>query len=84
MGTAVTAVDKIDENSVPGLKEGHSGAIIYDAAHPRVARLQAGTRVFPRQARTAVLLFGAGFAVLVAIPLTVRGLARMARRRLGF
>jgi hypothetical protein len=84
MDTAVTAVDKVDENSVPGLKEGQSAAIIYDAAHPRVARLQGGTRLFPRQARTTVLWFGVGFAVLIAIPLTVRGLAGMARRRLGF
>jgi len=83
MDTAVTAVDKIDENSVPGLKEGRSAAIVYDAAHPRVARLQGGTRLFPGQARTTALLFGAGFAVLVAISLTVRGLAGMARRRIG-
>jgi hypothetical protein len=83
MDTAVTAVDKIDENSVPGLQEGQSAAIVYDAAHPRVARLRGGTRLFPRQARMTVLLLGGGFAVLIVILLTIRGVAGIARQRLG-
>jgi hypothetical protein len=47
MDTAVTAVDKVDDDSVPDLKEGQSVNIVYDAAHPRIARMQDGTRLFP-------------------------------------
>jgi hypothetical protein len=84
MDIPVTAVDKVDQNSVPGLQDGQTVPIVYDAGHPRVARLQGGTRMFPAQARRTVLYIGIAFAVLVSIPIAIQAFARTARRRLGF
>jgi hypothetical protein len=80
MDTVVTAIDKVDEDSVPGLKDGQSAAIVYDAAHPRVARLQGGTRSFPGQARVIVLLCCGACIALFAIAWGVRRLFGKARR----
>jgi hypothetical protein len=80
MDMAVTAIDKVDEDSVPGLKEGQSAAIAYDAAHPRVARLQGGTRSFPGQARMIVLLGCVACAVLAGLAWGVSRFFRRARR----
>ena len=56
MDTPVVGVDKIDAGSIPNLKENQTVDVFYDAGHPRIARLQGGTRLFPGQARTTVLL----------------------------
>jgi hypothetical protein len=82
MDTAVTAIDKIDEDSVPGLKEGQSAAIVYDATNPRIARLQVGTRSFPRQARVIVILCCIAFAVLAVLGWVVSRFFRKVRRSL--
>jgi hypothetical protein len=79
MDTAVTVVDKVDEDSVPALKEGQSVAIVYDAANVRVARIQGGTRSFPERARMLVILCCIGLAVLAW---GFGRLFRKARRRL--
>lgn len=79
MDTAVTAIDKIDEESVPGLKEGKNAAIAYDAAHPRVASLLGATRSFPGQAWMIVILCCAAFAVLFALAWLVDRPFRRAR-----
>ncbi len=44
----VLAVDLIDSGSAPGLVEGSTVAVNYEANHPRTAQLQAGTRTFLR------------------------------------
>lgn len=54
----MTAVDKVDRESVPNLQKGQIVDIVYDAGNPRIARLRQGTRQFARQARTQVLLVG--------------------------
>lgn len=82
MDTGVTAIDKVDEDSVPGLKEGQSAAIVYDAANPRVARLRDGTRSFPRQARMIVMLCCIAFTVLSLLSWAVSGFFRKVRRSL--
>jgi len=83
MDTPVMAVDKVDQNSLPGLQEGQSLPIVYDAGNPRVARLVGGTRLFPAQARQTVLSIGIGFAILAAIGMAFSAFARTARRRVG-
>jgi len=84
MDTAVTAIDKVDEDSVPGLKEGQSASIVYDATNPRIARLREGTRFFPRQARMIVILCCAAFAVLALLGWAVGRFFRKVRRSLPF
>ncbi len=81
MDTAVIAIDKVDVGSVPNLKEGQSAKIVYDAEHPRIARLQQGTRLFPGHALTTVTLWCVAFAVLVAIAGVVGGFFRLLRRK---
>lgn len=59
MRDPVVAIDAIDLNSIPDLKAGQNVAIDYDAQVPRIARMRAGTREFPGQARRQILtLFG--------------------------
>lgn len=81
MDTAVTAIDKIDEESVPGLKEGQNAAIVYDAAHPRIASLLGATRSFPARAWMIVILCCAAFAVVAALARLVGRPFRKARRK---
>ena len=76
MDTPVTAIDKIDEDSVPDLKEGQSVAIVYDAAHPRIASLKEGTRRFPMQALTTVVLCCFGLIIIGAAGVAIRRLFR--------
>ncbi len=83
MDVPVVAIDKIDQDSIPGLKTGQSVPIAYDADHPRVARLQDGTRNFPAQAWIEVMLCCAALALVGALLMGAHGLFRMARRRLN-
>lgn len=80
LDTPVTAVDKIDENSVPGLRVGQTAAIVYDADHPRTARLQAGTRAFPGHTRRWVIVVGLALSVAIAIMWIIGAVLRFARR----
>jgi hypothetical protein len=65
LDSAVKAVDKVDMGSVPNLKEGQSVEILYDAAHPRIARLRQGTRLFP--GHTMALVVGCCIASVVIL-----------------
>jgi hypothetical protein len=67
MDTPVLAMDKIDAGSIPNLQTGQVVSVTYDAAHPRVVRLQQGTRSFPGQAMLVVILCGASILVFLAI-----------------
>jgi hypothetical protein len=78
MDTAVIAIDKVDLDSVPNLKEGQSAQIVYDAEHPRVARLLAGTRFFPGQALITVILCCAAYTGVFVVIAAVRGAFRLA------
>jgi hypothetical protein len=70
MDTPVVAVDKIDLNSVRNLAKDQTVEIVYDSAHPRIARIVGGTRLFRGQALTTVLLTaGALFVLLIAVAL---------------
>jgi hypothetical protein len=80
MDTAVIAIDKVDAGSVPNLREGEEVNIIYDAAHPRIARLTAGTRLFPGRALTTVVLVCIAFVVVIAIGWIIGGFFGLARR----
>jgi hypothetical protein len=80
MDTAAIAIDKVDLGSVPNLQQGQSANIVYEAAHPRIARLQQGTRLFPGHAQTEVILCCFAFAVLVAIAAAIKGFFRLIRR----
>jgi len=75
----VVAVDKIDDDT-SSLKVGQNVAIAYDAANPRIARVQDATRRFPQQAWLEVMLCCAAIAVLGVLALGARGLWRMIRR----
>lgn len=66
MDTPVIAVDKIDEDSVSNLAAGQSVPIVYDAADPRIVRLQEGTRHFPMEALGVVILCCLGLVLLTA------------------
>ncbi len=83
MDTPVKAVDKVDVGSVPELKQGQSVNILYDAANPRIARLQQGTRNFPEQARTSVILLGGAWILLVLIGAGISAFFRRAGRGLS-
>ncbi len=83
MDTPVKAVDKVDVGSVPELKEGQSVNILYDAANPRIAHLQQGTRNFPGQARTTVILVGAAWILLVLIGAGISAFFRRVGRGLS-
>ena len=56
MDSPVMAVDKIDDGSAPNLKKGDPANILYDSTHPRVVKLQQGTRRFPVQAQKTVMV----------------------------
>ena len=83
MDTPVTAVDKVDEGSVPNLKEKEKVDIVYDAQHPRVARLEQGTRRFPGQAMMTVVLFSAVCIALIAIAAGIGNMFRAAGRKVS-
>jgi hypothetical protein len=76
----VTAVDKVDAGSVPNLKQGDSADILYDPAHPRIARLRQGTRSFPGRALTTVVICCVVFAVLLSFVWAVGAIFRFLRR----
>lgn len=67
MDAPVTAIDKIDSGSIPGLHAGQNAAIVYDASRPRVARLEGGTRSFPGHALMTVVLASLAFFVFLSI-----------------
>ena len=84
MDTPVTAVDKIDQDSLPGLRAGQSVPILYDQADPRIASLVGGTRHFPGQARTTVLGIVAGLVLLAFLGAAFQALFARPRRSLPF
>ena len=84
MDAAVVAIDKVDQDSIPGLMAGQDVPITYDAAYPRIAKLQEGTRLFAGQAWMEVLLCCAALAILGALVLGGRGLVAMLQRMLRF
>ena len=67
MDGPVTAVDKVDAGSIPNLAPGQTVNIVYDAAHPRIVRLQQGTRLFPGQAARTLTIICAVFVALMVI-----------------
>lgn len=84
LDSPVKAVDKIDANSVSNLNVGQTVPILYDAAHPRTARLQQGTRQFPGQALKTVILICVACVLLIAIVEGVkRFFSRLGRSVLG-
>jgi hypothetical protein len=82
MDTGVIAIDKVDLDSVPNLKEGQSADIVYDVERPRVARLRAGTRFFPGQALITVILCCAAFTGFLVIAAAVLWVFKLAGRSL--
>ena len=81
MDTPVKAVDKVDLGSASNLKEGQSVNIIYDAAHPRIARLQQGTRLFPGQTLKTVVLCCIAYILVLAIVGGIGSFFRLIRRK---
>lgn len=78
---AVVGVDKVDAGSVAGLTKGAAVPIRYEAANPRVVRLEGGTRTFPRKAfQTAILTGGVFAALLVVATLVGSGMRALGRR----
>lgn len=82
MDTPVTAIDKVDEGSIPNLQTGQNANIIYDSEHPRIARLAGGTRRFPGQAKITVILLGIAFVVLLVILAIIEAFFRLIGRPL--
>ncbi len=82
MDTPVMGVDKVDADSIPNLKQNQTVDILYDAGHPRIARLQGGTRLFPGQARTMVVLICGAFMGFFFVLGMVGWLLRFGARRL--
>jgi hypothetical protein len=78
--TPVIAVDKLDAGSVPNLVQGETVNIVYERAHPRIARLQQGTRLFPGHALTTIILCCVVFAVLLAFIWAIGAFLRLLRR----
>lgn len=81
----VLAVDLIDEDSIPGLKEGGTATVVYEQAAPRIARIAGGTRTFAeRNANGAMMTAGLGAAafigVLLVLSLIGRAFKGIARR----
>ena len=84
MDTPVVAIDKIDQDSVSGLKAGQHVSIAYDAGKPRVARLREGTRQFASQAWIEVILCCVALAIVGALLVGAGNLLWLARRGLPF
>ena len=84
MDAPVVAIDKIDQDSISGLKPGENVPIAYDAGNPRIARLQDGTRKFPAQAWIEVALCCAALAIVGALLLGAREILRMISRGVPF
>jgi hypothetical protein len=73
----VVALDAIDPNSAPGVQEGRTISIEYDATNPRVARIPGATRNFPQQALRQI---GTGYLVIMGL---LAALLLFAGRRSG-
>ena len=67
MDAPVIAIDKVDAGSLPDLQEGQSAKIVYDAEHPRVGRLEGGTRSFPGHTLLVVTLCCVALTVVIVI-----------------
>jgi hypothetical protein len=80
MDTPVIAVDKIDLNSIPNLQPNQTVDIVYDSKSPRVARLSGGTRLFPQQAVSTIVLTCAVLMALVLFVVVIRFIFRPFRR----
>jgi hypothetical protein len=63
----VLGVDEIDSGSVPGLVKGAAVEIEYQASNPRIARINGGSRTFPRKAYLALAQEGGEYFALLAI-----------------
>lgn len=77
---SVVGIDKVDLDSVPNLKENQSLDIWYEPAHPRIARLRQGTRLFPGQARLTVSLICGAFMGLILLVSLLGWLLRLLTR----
>ena len=58
VGDSVTAIDAIDDGSVPGITAGARLAVTYSLAHPRVARIDGARRTFARKDVAGLLIVG--------------------------
>ena len=73
----VLAVEAIDPDSVPNLKEGQVLTIHYDAGNPRIANIPGATHMFREQ---AIQQLGLEYLILVAVLLGLWVFARRSRR----
>jgi hypothetical protein len=73
----VMAVDAIDPNSVPNLKQGQVLTVNYDAGNPRIASIPGATHMFREQ---AIQQLGLEYLILVAALLGLWLFARRSRR----
>jgi len=74
-------LDRLDLNSVPGLREGVAVPIQYSSSDPNLARIIGGTRNYAHQGMTYLLLFTYGAAGVVAFVFfpVAHGIAKLFR-----
>lgn len=83
---SVLAVDLVDRGSIPGLAEGASVEVDYEAVRPRTAWLRGGTRTFPRRnliglGQDALLWTGVLIALALLWHFLGKGFKRVLSRR---
>jgi hypothetical protein len=81
---SVHALDRLDVDSVPGLREGSTVRLVYSGGDPRLAHIDSGTRTYAENALTYLLEldFGAA-AVVLFLVLPILVLADRLLTRLG-
>jgi hypothetical protein len=80
----VVAIDAIDLDSIPNLRNKQVVGVDYDLHNPRIARLRGGTRNFPEQAKFQILTqFGAIAALFIGIPIAWQILRSSSRRKMN-
>jgi hypothetical protein len=77
----VVAVDLIDRGSVAGLKEGSAVPVRYEAASPRTAWIEGGTRTFPkRNLHGAVTEMALSLGLMVVVLFVVHWIGQRFKR----
>jgi len=85
----VHALDRVDLNSIPGLRDGAKVTVVYPVSNRRQARIDGGTRTYSQKAMTYILEVTFGAAALVAfviwplLQLPDKFLGRFLRSRAG-
>jgi hypothetical protein len=63
----IHAIDRIDLNSLPELRDGATVRVFYKTSNPRSARIDAGTRTYAEKALVYLLKLTFGIGILITV-----------------